>query len=422
MKRSFRAPTLCALALVLIVAGPVFGQAKKVELNFLEVMTSPARTEVLQKMISAYEAANPGVKINLISPPYEQADNKLTLMLTAEEPLDIVEVRDMTIKQHVTNGRLENLENYLAGWPGSKTFLSVTNAASRVVDGKPYFVPQFFYIKALFVRTDILAKYGIKVMPKTIDDLYAICKKITDASKNQFGFTLRGKGNAYKTTDILIAANIPNIDPENIYMTKDGKSIYESPQFLEAFKSYVDLYKTAVPKDGINWGFNEQINAFVSGITPFLVQDPDTVPLLDKQLGRDKYSVIPIPAGKSGKTYLDYGYAGYGVTSYSKNKQAAWNFIAYMSSAENNAAFCEEYGTLPIHTTTFEKDSFFSTGAYKAWATEMNSPNRFVFVKYPFSSEKFPGWGQVQEQDMQSVLLGLMKPEEATKKWAEYWK
>jgi multiple sugar transport system substrate-binding protein len=407
---------------VLALAATTFAQGKKVELNFLEVMTSPGRTEVLKGLIAEYQAKNPGITINLISPPYEQADNKLTMMLNAQQPLDVVEVRDFTEKQFVQNKKLENLEPYLATWEGTKTLLSVTTSAARAVDNKAYFLPQFFYIKALFVRTDILATLGVTKMPATIDELYAISKKITDPAKNQFGFGFRGKGNAYKISDPLIVSDIPNVDPENTYLTKDGKSIFDNPAFIAGLKKYQDLFKNATPKDAINWGFNEQVNAFVSGITPFLVQDPDTVPLVDEQLGRDKYTVIPMPVGASGKVYLDYGSAGYGIASYSKNKQEAWNFIAFLSSASVNAGFCKQYGALPIHTTAFESDPYFNSGVYKAWATTMNDSKKYGFIKYPLASSKMPGWGQVQEQNMQGMLLGNITPEEAAKRWSTYWK
>ncbi len=52
----------------------------------------------------------------------------------------------------------------------------------------------------------------------------------------------------------------------------------------------------------------------------------------------------------------------------------------------------------------------------------MNDSSRYVFIKYPLGSEKFPGWSQVQEQHMQSTLLGKETPEEAVKQWSNYWK
>ncbi len=94
--------------LIFCVACLVFAQtspaAEPIKLNFLEVMTSPARTAVLKDLIAKFEAEHPNISINLISPPYEQADNKLTLMMNAREPLDIVEVRELTEKHMSTTG------------------------------------------------------------------------------------------------------------------------------------------------------------------------------------------------------------------------------------------------------------------------------------------------------------------------------
>ncbi|AEF80388.1 ABC transporter substrate-binding protein [Leadbettera azotonutricia] len=419
---------LASLLIALTVLGFAFAGGKqqassgKIELNFLEVMTSPGRTEVLKGMIAEYEKSHPNVTINLISPPYEQADSRLAMSLNAQEPLDVVEVRDLTVTGYVNNGWLTDLTSYFNSWNEASSLLSVTKEAATAVGGKPYFVPQWFMIKALFLRTDILAKLGVSKNPETQDELYALAKRITNPAQNQFGFTLRGKGNPFKSSDPLIISDVSNVDIENLYKLKNGTSVYDSPEFLAGLKSYVDLYKNATPSDSINWGFNEQINAFVSGITPILVQDPDTVPLLDESLSRDQYTVIPMPKGRSNTSYLDYGYAGYGIPNYSKNKDAAWEFIAFLSSYSQNSAFCKAYGALPIHTTSYTSDPYFSTGVYQAWQKEMNTPGLFTFIKYPYDSPKFAGWAQIQEQYIQSTLLGQTTPEQAAKAWADYWK
>lgn len=139
------------LLLVLLAQGlglpQVSPAAEPVKLNFVEVMTSPARTAVLKDLIKTFEAQHPNISINLISPPYEQADNKLTLMMNAKEPLDIVEVRELTEKQYVNNGLLDNLEPRLKSWPDAKTLLPITLSAARSVDNTAYMLPEFFYIK-----------------------------------------------------------------------------------------------------------------------------------------------------------------------------------------------------------------------------------------------------------------------------------
>ena len=176
-----------------------------------------------------------------------------------------------------------------------------------------------------------------------------------------------------------------------------------------------------MPPDGINWGFNEQVNAFISGITPLLIQDPDTVALVNEQLGPENYTVIPLPAGKSGLSYLDYGFAGLGIPSYTENADAAWDFISYFISPKNNAAFCKEYGQLPVHRSSYSDDPYFRSGIYKAWEATMNNSPDHLFVKYPLDSPKYPGWSQIQEQYMQSLLLGQISVDEALEKWDAYW-
>lgn len=411
----------CVAGLSLFASGQQEASDDAVSLTFFETMTSPGRTATIQGIIDDYKSANPGAEINLISPPYEQADNKLTLMLTSNQDLDVVEVRDHTVKQFVNNGKLMDLTSYLKDWDESVDLLPLAVSAANTVDDTPYMIPQFFFVKALFVRTDILKQYGYEEMPATMEEMYDMAIAITGEKTSQFGFGFRGKGSSFKISDVMILSDLDDIDPMNVYKTKDGKFAFNNPVAKEALSNYVNLYKNAVPSDGLNWGFNEQVNAFISGTTPFLIQDPDTVALVNEQLGEDNYTVIPIPVGRSGKSYLDYGFAGLGIPSYTEKSDEAWDFISYMTGAEKNAEFCKAYGPLPIHGATYASDPYFSSGVYKAWETTMSDTDTYSFIKYPLDSPKYPGWAQVQEQYMQSLLLGEITVDEAIEKWSSYW-
>ena len=85
---------IAIIALVaMVLATPIFAQAaaekdEKVHLTFVEVMTSPERTLVLQEAIKNFEAANPNVEVELVSPPYEQAETKLASMLAAGQDVE----------------------------------------------------------------------------------------------------------------------------------------------------------------------------------------------------------------------------------------------------------------------------------------------------------------------------------------------
>ncbi|TCL75242.1 carbohydrate ABC transporter substrate-binding protein (CUT1 family) [Hydrogenispora ethanolica] len=410
---------LLVLCLVVALVGiPAFAETKTI--NFLEVMTSPERTAMLKGMIDEYESSHPGVKVNLISPPYEQADQKATLMLNSNQPLDIIEVRDNTIKQFVNNKKLTNLAKYYRSWKEAKTLTPVSVAAAKTVDNTPYIIPQCIFIKALFVRKDILEKNGVTTLPNTIAELINTCIKITNPAKNQYGFAWRGKSSEMKFSDYFASAYVKDIKKDAVLYSEE-KNYFTDPRYVQGMKAYVELFKKGAPQDAINWGFNEQINGFVSGITPFLIQDPDAIPLIDKMLDPEKYVVIPVPVGPTGMAYLDYGFTGLGIPSYSKNAAQAWDFIKWMSSAEKNAYFCEHYGALPVQSTAFKTNKYFQGKHYQAFLKEMTTPSKYVFKPFPQSSPKWPGWGSIHEADMQSVLLGQAKLETVLAKWKDYW-
>jgi len=394
------------------------------ELTFVETMTSPSRTKVLQDLIARYESNHPDIKINLISPPYEQSDNKLTLMLNSNQAVDIAEVRDYTVKQFVNNKKLRDLTPYVEKWDEYSDLLPLEVTAAKTVDNTPYFLPQGFYVKALFVRKDILAKngYGEDDYPKTVEDLFLMCKEITAKDPNQYGLAFRGKANTYKCSDPLIFSYIPNVNLDNGLLTTDGKLSYDTPEGRNGLAAFKDVFQNAVPADGINWGFNEQVNAFISGTCPFLVQDPDTLSMFEGQLTHEQYTIIPMPVGSKTKvSYIDYGFSGLGIPTTAKYPEEAWDFVKFMLSAETNAEFTKSYGPLPVHTSTYEKDDYFSSGDYAPWAYMMSHPETYKFFKYPLDAEQYPGWAQTQETSMQAYLLDKASLDDTINGWKAYW-
>ncbi|MGJ8455064.1 ABC transporter substrate-binding protein [Pseudothermotoga sp. U03pept] len=397
----------------------LFGEA--VTLRVIQVFTSPLRTKVLEQIISQFESKNPGVKIELISPPYETAYQKIYLMVSAEEPLDIVEVGDWSLSALASMGKLLSLEAYLANSELTKNLVSGVLEAARTYKNTAYLLPNAIYVKTLFYRPDITSRYNLVDAPKTMDELLNYCKTITKPEQNQYGFDFRGKGYPTAFIDIVMTSFFNDIDPDCMYLTRDGKLIFEDRRALDGMNFYLELFKTA-PKDSINWGFDEQVNSFVSGITPYLFQDPDTVGLLNELLGREKYSTAPLPVGKGGKAYPTIGFAGWGITSYSKNKDLAWKFLEFFNSPEINAFWCRDYGALPVDKRVYEIDPYFKSETFNGWKVMFEDNLHYQFTKYPLDNEAWSEWNELHETTMQQVLLGKMKPEAALKQWADFWK
>ena len=69
---------LLALLLAAFAAVPAMAQVK---LQLVEVITSPPRTELLKSQIAAFEKANPGVSVEVVSLPWGQAFEKMLTMI-----------------------------------------------------------------------------------------------------------------------------------------------------------------------------------------------------------------------------------------------------------------------------------------------------------------------------------------------------
>lgn len=110
---------IVGLTAVLALGGVVTAHADdQVTLTFAETMTSPERTLVLEDTIKAYEDDHPGVTIELVSPPYESAETKVASMLSANQDVDIVEIRDNTVGAWINNDWLYKLDDLVSDWNG----------------------------------------------------------------------------------------------------------------------------------------------------------------------------------------------------------------------------------------------------------------------------------------------------------------
>ena len=109
-----------AAALLLLACGP--GPAEKatveVTLQMVESLTNPTRTTLLKKLIADFESKNSGIKVQLISPPTNQADQKIQQMLQSGKGVDVLEVRDTTVGPFSTNKWIYDMAPDLKDWDG----------------------------------------------------------------------------------------------------------------------------------------------------------------------------------------------------------------------------------------------------------------------------------------------------------------
>ncbi|NOU89064.1 extracellular solute-binding protein [Paenibacillus sp. LMG 31460] len=392
-----------------------------VTLKMIESLTSPERTTLLKNMLGEFEKQNPTIKVELISPPLQNADTKIAAMLGAKESLDVLEVRDNTAKQFVTNKFIEDLKPFTTKWENYKTLNDSAKMAAEYIDDKPYYIPYGLYQKVLYYRQDWFKEKGL-TPPKTWQEVYEKGKALTDPAKNRYGYAYRGGAGGDNFSLMIMQAFVGDkINPNDSMFLKDGQTIFSSPEAKQAMELFTKIYQEASPKDSTNWAFAETVESFVSGVTAMLINDPEVISVTKEKMAEGTWATAPIPLGPSGKAPRFVGAAGWGMTSYTKHKEEAWKLIEFLSSPEQNLKFAKGIGLIPIHTSA-QDDEFFKVGAYQAFINMNNNSKDYFMMR---DATNYQGNGQfkkLQVENNQTMILGSMQLDKVLEQWDAYWK
>lgn len=392
-----------------------------VSLRMVESLTNPARTTLIRGLLDQFEEENPGITVELISPPTEQADQQLQQMLQAESGVDVLEVRDLTVGPFSNNGWLYDMAGDLDGWDGLDNLTEQARQFSYDADGHSYFIPYGFYGLSLFYRVDLVEEAGFDGPPSTWEELVTQAEAIQDPTQNRYGYAFRGGANsAGQLMSILEAYNADNLDLENAYKVQSGETIFTTPESQEALDKYLELFQKGSPESSVAWGYPEMVQAFTNGSTAFLLQDPEVIATVnDSSLTEDQWNVAPNLLGPTGKAAWPMATAGWGVTEFSENKEAAVTLVKWLSG-EPSTDFAKENSLVPILEAAGD-DEFFKTGPWAGYVEMTSNPDTWISVIEPRGSAWWTEWMQRSEADLQKLLLGQMSTQELLQGWDAYW-
>ena len=400
-------------------AGPADG---KVTLQMVESLTNPARTELIRGLLDDFEKENPDIKVTLVSPPTEQADQKIQQMLQSGKGVDVLEVRDITVGPFSNNGWLRDLSADVKKWDGWDALTENAQSASVAEDGKSYFLPYGFYGLSLFYRKDLVQQAGFDGPPTSWKDLLEQASKIQDPSKNIYGYAFRGGQNANSNVVAAIEAyTIDDLDVDDAFLLKNGDTMFSAPEAQDAVDDYFELFEKASPPSAVSWGYPEMVAGFTNGSTAFLLQDPEVIATVqDSSLKPEQWDTAPLLTGPTGKAAQPLAVAGWGVAEKSANSEAAVKLVEFLASEEPATEFAQANSLVPIVSSAAD-DEFYKTGPWTSYVTMTENPDTYINVRQPRGVSWWTEWIQKSDQDVQKVLLGNMTTEELLTSWDEFW-
>ncbi len=427
MKSKLTTVAALGVAAVLALSGCGGGASKdsadgQVTLKMVESLTNPTRTDTIKSLLAGFEKENPNIKVDLISPPTDSADQKIQQMLQSGKGIDVVEARDITVGSFGANKWLYDMTSDLDGWEGWDDLTDNAVNYSKQ-DGKTYYIPYGFYGLSLFYRTDLVKDAGFDGPPKSWGDLLTQAEKLNDPSANEFGYAFRGGPNANSNAVAVIEAyTADQIDKENAFLLTNGKTIFSAPEAQTAMDDYLELFKKGSPPSSVAWGYPEMVQGFSNGSTAFLLQDPEVIATIKESTSvkEDQWNVAPLLVGPTGKAIQPVASAGWGIAESSEHKPEAVKLIKYLAQGEPATTFSKENSLVPILTSAAD-DPFYSTGPWAAYVTMTENPDTYISAVQPRGVSWWTEWIKKSDGELQRVLTGKMTTQELLTSWDSYW-
>ena len=202
------------------------------------------------------------------------------------------------------------------------------------IGGKLVAMPWFGDYGILYYRTDLLKKYGYKAPPKTWGDLFKMAKKIQTGeqktNKNFYGFVFQG--NAYEGLTCNALEWIASSGGGTII--SGGKATIDNAKARTILDAMRNQIGKTTPRGVTSYQEDQTEHAFDDGNAAFARNWPYQygIGATAGSKVKGKFSVTVLPHGAAGKSVGTVGGWQLAVSKFSKHKNAAIEFVRYMTS------------------------------------------------------------------------------------------
>jgi multiple sugar transport system substrate-binding protein len=348
------APAAGALA-----SGPVSGT--------ITLWAQGAEGEKLPDLLKEFEAANPGVKVNVTAIPWDAAHNKYQTAIAGGTTPDVAQMgttwmADFTSAFDPTPSGIDTSGMF----EGSK--------GSTMVKGTSYGVPWYVDTRVIYYRTDLAAQAGYTSPPATWDEFKAMAKALQSKAGAKWGINLNpGGADSFQSALPFVWSNGASL------MNADTtKWTLDTPQMVDALKYYQSFFSEGIADKSVSTAAGAREAAFVNGSTPMLIDAPAAIGQLDKAGGAgfsSKYGVMRFPKQQSSTSFV--GGSNLVVFKKSKNRDAAWKLVQWLSQPKIQAAWYKSTGDLPAVQAAWDDPSLSADpklAVFKAQLADVKSP------------------------------------------------
>ncbi len=178
------------LVTMMLLGGPALTAAQDpVTLTYFTFSAAPDHMKDLDRMIEAFESANPGIKVKVETAPYDDYFTKLQTLVAGGKAPDAFELNYENFVSYASKGALADLTAMTKESPQLESRFYPRAYQAFSLDGKQYGLPASFSNVVLFYNKDLFDAAGVAYPTAdwTWDDELTAAQKLTDATTGVWG-------------------------------------------------------------------------------------------------------------------------------------------------------------------------------------------------------------------------------------------
>jgi len=311
-------------------------------LNF----SSQASNDAMQKIATDFEAANPGVSVEIVTRGVDDHKTALRVAAGSDRGPDIFfSWAGLGLGgEYIKAGLSLPLDKYYEEYKWDDELVPAAASFSRIYEGGRQGVPFTFKGEALYYNKALFEQAGVTAEPTNYDELVAAADKLKTAGIPAITFGGTVNWHLMRLMDVILEAKcgVEKHDALMAMTVKWSEEACASDSFAELDKWSKNYILS--PFMGIDNA--QSFNLFTAGRAAMMLEGDWLVQQLSEAGDLDAYGIFPFPTG----TDRLYGFAEYNyISTKSQNPDLAAKFLDYFISTPVQQSVLGQFSTTSIN-------------------------------------------------------------------------
>jgi multiple sugar transport system substrate-binding protein len=291
---------------------------------------SDPETAQLDQVIAAFEAANPGIKVETTRYAYNDFKTALLTAISGGTVPDVARLDIAWVSEFADQGALVQLDGTL---PDFDTIIKDTfpgPLSTNKWKDHYYGLPLDTNTQVLLWNKSVFEAAGITTPPATMEEFAAVaCRVNRTASENRYGYA---QGGTYFWASAPIFYAMGGKITDEAITTATG--YVNGPESVAAFTMLKDLYGQSCLSPNLLGGGIATDAGHAEGTYAMIMDGPWMVDIYKSNYPDFQVNFAPIPTGPDGTTSSVVGGEDVVVLEGTANQEAAMKWAAYLLTPE----------------------------------------------------------------------------------------